>query len=170
MEKEHVEDLLPRYIEGDLTADENRAVDEHLSSCRACREALGTYGALEQALIALRRERPTPKKAYTRIERRLPLTPAFSPASILRSPAVVGTAAVVLMAILAILFREQLGIALSDFGNLSSGSLTSSLEVLPQWIATFVRGDAWLLALVVAAEMLLFSLATGIVVLRMIRH
>ena len=74
-----------------------------------------------------------------------------------------------LIAILTILFREELGIALTRFGGLSFGSLSGVFETLPDWIVGISGGDVWMLVLIVALETLLFSLATGFTVLRMIR-
>ena len=161
MTDDHIEELLPRYIEGDLTAEQKRAVDEHLSSCDDCRDALGLYTSLEK--------RPSSKRIYAGIERRLPLDPVFSPLSLLRNPTILGSAAVSLIAILTILFREQLSLALTRFGGFSFDSLTGSFEVIPEWIVRSTGGDAWMLVLIIAVETLLFSLATGFTVLRMIR-
>ena len=169
MTDDHIEELLPRYIEGDLTSEERRAVDEHLSSCDDCREALGLYSSLERALVAFKRERPSSKQTYARIERRLPLDHVFSPVSLLRNPALLGSAAVTMIAILTIFFREQMGIAFTRFGNLSFGSLTGSFEAIPEWIVSVTGGDVWMLVLIVAVETLLFSLITGFTVLKMIR-
>jgi anti-sigma factor RsiW len=169
MTDDHIEELLPRYIEGDLTSEERRAVDEHLSSCEDCSDALGLYISLEQALVSFKKERPSPRITYSRIARRLPLDPVFSPVSLLRSPTILGSAAVALIAILTILFREELGIALTRFSGLSFGSLSGSFETLPDWIVGISGGNVWMLVLIVALETLLFSLATGFTVLRMIR-
>jgi predicted anti-sigma-YlaC factor YlaD len=166
---DHIEELLPRYIEGDLTAVEKRAVDEHLSSCDDCNDALGLYSSLEQALVSFKRERPSPKRTYSKIERRLPLDPVFSPLSLLRSPTVLGSAAVALIAILTILFSEQLGIAITRFTGLSFDSLAGSFETIPEWIVRVTGGNLWMLVLIVAVETMLFSFATGLTVLRMIR-
>ena len=150
MTDDHIEELLPRYIEGDLTAEQKRAVDEHLSSCDDCRDALGLYTSLEKTLIALKRERPSSKRIYAGIERRLPLDPVFSPLSLLRNPTILGSAAVSLIAILTILFREQLSLALTRFGGFSFDSLTGSFEVIPEWIVRSTGGDAWMLVLIIA--------------------
>ena len=167
---DHIEELLPRYIEGDLTAEEKRIADEHLSSCEECRDVLDLYASLERALVSFKKERPSPKKTYAAISRRLPIDPIFSPLSLLRSPAVLGTAAVTLISILTILLREQLGTALSNFSGLSFESLTSSLEIVPEWIISITGGNAWMLVLIVAIETLLFSFAMGLAALRIVRN
>ncbi len=170
MTDDHIEEMLPRYIEGDLTSEERRIADEHLSSCADCSEALELYTSLEKALISFKRERPSPGRTYAAIRHSLSLDPEFSPASLHRSPAVLGTAAVTLIAILTILFREQLGIALTRFSGLSFDSLTSSLEGIPEWIVTITGGNSLILVLIVAAEILLFTFAMGYAALRIIRH
>jgi predicted anti-sigma-YlaC factor YlaD len=170
MADDHIEEMLPRYVEGDLSSDERRSVEEHLSSCHDCRDALELCASLEEALVSFKMKRPSSKTTYTAIERRLPLDPVFSPLSLLRSPAVLGTAAVTLMAILTILFREQMSIALTRFSGLSFDSFASSFDSIPEWIVTVTGGNAWLLALIVVLETLFFTLATSLTVLRIIRH
>jgi len=167
---DHIEELLPRYAEEDLTADEKRAVDEHLSSCADCSEALELYTSLEKALISFKRERPSSGKTYAAVSRRLPLDPAFSPVSLLRSPVLLGTAAVTLIAVLTILFHEKMGITLARLGGVPFDSLSSSFQAIPEWIISITGGNLLLLVLIVTVETLLFSFAMGFAALRIIRH
>ena len=46
-------DFLMAYVDGQLTAEQRAAFDQHLSICEACRDYLASYGAtlrLERAL------------------------------------------------------------------------------------------------------------------------
>jgi anti-sigma factor RsiW len=170
MKHDHIEEMLPRYIDGDLTGEEKRVVKEHLSSCADCREAMDLYTSLENALVSFKKERSSPRKTYNAISRRLPLDPAFSPFSFIRSPVVLGTAAVTLIAILTIIFHEQMNSALTGLGGVSFDSIARSFEGIPQWLIDITGGNAWLLVLVITAETLLFSFAMGFAALRITRH
>jgi anti-sigma factor RsiW len=170
MKDGHIEEMLPLYIEGELSDDEKRAVDEHLSSCADCREAMDLYTSLEKALVSFKKERPSPRRTFDAISGRLPLEPAFSPLSLIRSPVVLGTAAVTLIAIVTIIFHQQMGSALSGLGGLSFDSIARSFEGIPQWLVEISGGNAWLLVLIVAAETLLFSFAMGFAALKITRR
>lgn len=47
---EHIQDLLPAYLEEALGADERRAVGEHLAGCRACRLEAESWARLDGLL------------------------------------------------------------------------------------------------------------------------
>lgn len=64
-----IEELLVQYLEGDLTADEMRAVDAHVDSCAECRRSLDAFLALEDSLGALKETVPPWKAAEARFVR-----------------------------------------------------------------------------------------------------
>ncbi|MBN2071952.1 MAG: zf-HC2 domain-containing protein [Candidatus Krumholzibacteriota bacterium] len=52
------EEILPRYIDGDLSVSETKAVKDHIGTCESCAMALGRYIELESSLEALSGELP----------------------------------------------------------------------------------------------------------------
>lgn len=79
----HLDDLLPFYINGNLPPVERQQIDVHLEQCRECRAALGEWQALAQAVQA---SLPKPKPASpslsplvrAQLTRRLPLKQALA--------------------------------------------------------------------------------------------
>jgi anti-sigma factor RsiW len=65
-----IEELLARYIDGDLSAEESRTVDEHLASCAECRDSLASFVTLEESLGNLKEAVPSWRTAEARFSRR----------------------------------------------------------------------------------------------------
>jgi len=73
MNCDRIEELIPRYLDGDLGEGERRMIDDHLASCAYCRESLETFTALEESLGRLTETVPAWKTAEARLSRSLGL-------------------------------------------------------------------------------------------------
>jgi len=62
----HVEELLPRYLENDLSEDDRSMVEAHLASCAQCRASLETFAALDESLVRLKTVVPSWKTTEAR--------------------------------------------------------------------------------------------------------
>jgi len=71
MNDNHIEDLIPRYLDDELSDDERSMVAAHLASCAECRSSLETFTALEESLVELRAAVPSWKTAEARFTRSL---------------------------------------------------------------------------------------------------
>lgn len=49
MKENHVTDLLPEYLEGELNGSQTRTVEEHLQHCKECKEELRDFKILSEA-------------------------------------------------------------------------------------------------------------------------
>lgn len=54
------EELLSAYLEGELAAGENREMEAHLASCRACAELLAVFRETREALSGFPEVEPSP--------------------------------------------------------------------------------------------------------------
>ena len=96
-----IEELLAPYLEGDLPADERRAVDAHLESCAECRRSLETFMGLEESLAILKETVPAWKTAEARFLRRAGIAKRRSiPALVFNAPFVAGLSFVALGVVL----------------------------------------------------------------------
>jgi len=59
MKCEEVEKLLPDYLSGDISASQRQLVEEHLSHCARCRDALAACNEARQHLASLK-DTPVP--------------------------------------------------------------------------------------------------------------
>lgn len=59
MSCDRYENMLSAFVEGDLSREDEAALDTHLSACESCRESLAAYRALEDQLV-LRRDAVPP--------------------------------------------------------------------------------------------------------------
>jgi anti-sigma factor RsiW len=93
----HVDELLARYCEGDLSAADSREVARHLGECAACRAAESEVRRGVELARALSFE-PLPKDVVLRIERALESAPSARRVSPwLAAAGVLATAAVLLV-------------------------------------------------------------------------
>lgn len=91
MKCNRIEELLVQYIEGDLSAEECRTVDEHVSSCAECRRSLEVFISLDESLGELRKVVPSWKTAEARFSRRAGLAKRRSiPELLFNAPVIAG--------------------------------------------------------------------------------
>ena len=69
MNDDHIEGLIPRYLENELSDDERSMVAAHLALCAECRSSLETFTALEESLAELGAAVPSWKTAEARFTR-----------------------------------------------------------------------------------------------------
>jgi anti-sigma factor RsiW len=92
-----IEELLAQYLEGDLPADEWRAVDAHVASCAECHASLAAFMSLEESLGSLKETVPSWKTAEARFSRRAGIEKRRSiPALVFSAPFVAGLSFVAL--------------------------------------------------------------------------
>ena len=61
MECMHVRPLLYRFVENQLLPDDAAAVQEHLSGCEACSARTGQIVAIDEAVLSVEEEPPSPR-------------------------------------------------------------------------------------------------------------
>jgi len=66
-----IEELLPRYVEDDVSEDERRAVAAHVSDCSACAQALAEYERIEAMLLARHELLPSSRELGKAVVQRL---------------------------------------------------------------------------------------------------
>ncbi len=73
MKCEEIEKLLPSFVEGQITKEERRAIESHLSECAGCRESHRRYIFLEESLSALKDTLPSSQAVADSVMKRLNL-------------------------------------------------------------------------------------------------
>jgi anti-sigma factor RsiW len=157
MECERIEEILPLYIDGDLTADEAAGVSAHVARCELCAKSLETYMELENSLLALPETLPDPRKVASRTAVLLDLKKNRSVAGIARRLSFiwaisVATAGLILLVsrfdfVSAILSGQDSFVA--SAGSLMDGwtaSTTGMISGMIRQIEAIMAGDPWILA------------------------
>ncbi len=130
-----IEELLVPYLEGDLSADECRAVDAHVASCAECRRSLETFMSIEEALGHLKETVPSWKTAEARFSRRAGLAKRRSlPAFVFNAPFVAGLSFVALGVVL-FLRGNVIFPAIQALGPRFAASFDSSVQALSRLFA-----------------------------------
>ena len=104
-ECDNIEELLPFYIEGDLSADDAAAVTAHLAGCEMCEQSLETYRELESSLQGMPAILPDPRLVSSKVTGSLGLEKRNSIAGIFRRMSFVWTVSVATAAILLLVSR-----------------------------------------------------------------
>jgi hypothetical protein len=166
---EHFEELLSRYVEGDLPEEDIRTVEAHLSRCERCSESLVFYYALEESLKGRKERIPSPGKTSEAVCARLGL-----PLVRTRRRAVwsIPIAACMVLSACVIIYLMQ-GDHLKDLLPKLEGVLVKSYDLfssdLPGWIVRASGGESWIL-LVVYAMITAALITSGSVMLRRLGH
>lgn len=173
MSCERIEELLSRYVEGDLSGGERREVDEHVASCEACRSSLHVYQELEASLVSLRDGRPSPARAAAAVSGRLglrsrvglrwtrPWIPALTGAAFIG----VGTAWFVLRGAISSVFA-RIDAGSSTFYSHAVSEMTAGMA---SGVARFAGTGEWVLLSVYLGIFALVMLAGSWMVLRFVR-
>lgn len=144
----HIEELLPRYLENDLSADDRRGIDEHVASCARCRQSLETFRELEESLGELAASVPSWKAAEAGLARRFGMRPRRSIAAVLESPPfVAGLSFVALGVVLFVRGKLILG-AMQSLGPRSSIALDDFARTISGWFAAAAGVDVTLLLVI----------------------
>jgi anti-sigma factor RsiW len=157
------EELLARYAENDLTAEERRRADEHLAACDRCRMSLALYGSLESSLVARGAERPSDRAASRRVMKRIRREERFSFISSPRGALVIISSVVLLSVILTIVFAVLLGTS-PEPGGVPSTGMERYVTGIPDLIAHALGGEIWVIVTVYVALALLFAAAGSLTV------
>jgi len=130
-----IEELLVPYLEGDLSADDRRAVDAHVASCADCRASLATFMSLEESLGTLKETIPSWKTAEARFSRRTGLEKRRSvPALVFSAPFVAGLSFVALGVVL-FLRGNAIFPAIQSLGPRFAASFNSIVQDLSRLFA-----------------------------------
>jgi predicted anti-sigma-YlaC factor YlaD len=162
------EDLLPRYVEGDLSPGEEQLVRIHLETCARCRQSYAVFARLEQALKGLKGELPPPSLVTETVMRRVRGSAGrrrFSPATIWSFPAV-ASFLLVMATIIILTYRESVSKLAEAVGSGYIGAMERFAEDLPRWIIQASGGETWVLATALVLCILLMILSGGYAAIR----
>ena len=155
-ECDRFEELLPLYIDGDISDIETAEVREHLSGCELCSGALETFRSLEASLSEMPGILPDPRSVSARVteslglKRRRKLAPVFSRMSLVWSFAVTTAALILLLGrfdlVSAIMsgqasFVDSAGKTMEYWIAASSGTIAGLLNQ----VETVLANDPWIL-------------------------
>jgi predicted anti-sigma-YlaC factor YlaD len=165
-----VEDLLSRYIEGDLCGEESLIVEEHIAGCARCRESYAAYKLLEESLVGLKGELPSPAAISGKIMQRLGLMKKRRRAGIICSFPFVASLAVLVCSVILFVYHESLEQLLARIGKTYIGAAEFFSENMPRWIIQVAGGETWVLLSVYVLLTLLIILIGGLTVTRFIQE
>ncbi len=152
-----IEELLPLYIDGELSPEDTAEVTAHLAGCEACEQSLETYRALESSLSTMPRTLPDPRAVASRVTDRLGLEKRSSIAEIFHRMSLVWTFAVATAALILLLSRFDYVSALMSGQESFIDSASSSMEYWTEatsgiiagmfsQVEATLAGDPWVLA------------------------
>lgn len=156
MECERIEELLPLYIDGELSAADAAGVTAHLGGCAECMQSLETYRALESSLNAMPGILPDSRAVASTVAENLGLEERRSVADIFSRMSVVWTIAVATAALILLVSRFDYVSALLSGQESFIDSASSSLEYWTGTVSTAIAeifsqveatlsGDPWVL-------------------------
>jgi anti-sigma factor RsiW len=171
MNCDRIEELLPGYADGDITADEKRLVDTHVEHCETCRESLAFFMQMESQLVERRELRPSATVAAHRVTHRLGLRKRLGWFDALAS--VPGAIAGALVAFGAAWLLG--GHAITTLVNKGAGVGvdTRADAIVDQWVRgvdSLAAGSSLTLPIVTAGLTALILLAGSWMVLRFVRE
>lgn len=155
-ECERFEELLPLYIDGELSAEDAGGVTVHLAGCEECMQSLETYRALESSLDAMPGILPDSRAVSSMVTKHLGLEKRSSVADIFSRMSFVWAIAVATAALILLVSRFDYVSALMSGQESFTESAASSLEywtgtvsgaiadIFSQVEAT-LSGDPWVL-------------------------
>lgn len=180
MECDRIEELLPLYIDGELSPEEASAVTVHLAGCEDCARSLETYQVLEDSLSAMPSALPEPRAVASRVTGSLGLENRRSLAAVFSRMSIVWTIAVATAAIILLVSRFDYVSALMS-GQKSI--LDSAARSMDYWTATAsgtiagifrqvemtLSGDPWVLTMAMIGFGLLIFTAGVMAALKTLR-
>lgn len=140
MECERIEDLLPLYIDGDLSAEEAAGVTAHLAVCESCEQSLETYRALESSLSTIPGFIPDPRTVASEVADRLGLEKKNSIAGIFRRMSFVWTFSVATAALILLISRFDYVSALISGQESFVDSTTRSMDYWTEAMSGIIAG------------------------------
>jgi anti-sigma factor RsiW len=144
----HIDEMLPRYLENDLSADDRRGIDEHLASCERCRQSLETFRELEESLGELAASVPSWEAAEAGLARRFGMRPRRPIAAVfISAPFIAGLSFIVLGVALFVRGKLILG-AMQPLGPRYSIALDGFTRMISGWFAAVAGVDVTLLLVI----------------------
>jgi len=179
-ECDRVEELLPLYIDGELSAREAEELDAHLAACAGCSRALETYMELESALAAMPGILPDPHAMASGVTDRLGLGSRLITEGIFRRLSLVWTFAVITAALILLVGRFDYVSALmsgqeslvDSAGRTMEYWVASSSAMIVDafsWIDASLAADPWTFAICMTGFGLLIFTAGMVAALKTIR-
>lgn len=168
MKCHEIENLLPRYTEDNLSAEEKLHVSRHLEACAHCRESHAVYAYLEESLEGLKVELPSPEIISRTVMHRVKSRRKqnrFSPASVWNFP-VIANFLLIMSGIIIFTYREAISRIAPGIGEGFVGAVEYFAENLPRWIIRAAGGETWVLATVLILCALLMTLTGGLAVIK----
>lgn len=173
---ERIEELLPLYVEGDISGDDRRLLEAHLEGCAACRESLAASRSIEAALVSRRELLPDASRtAAAVIERLRPHRserPYYRPYYGWIGARALAFVLLVVAAAALYIFRG----AVADFvdfmereGGPAAEAYSRGVGEWTRWVVHATGGDDFTLLLVLLGTTALMLAAGGWMVLRLVR-
>jgi anti-sigma factor RsiW len=170
MKCDRVEQLLPLYVDEELPADEQGAVEAHLEGCPLCEASLAFYRDLEHSLGARRELRPDPAVAANRIVRRMNLRRARRAFRFpLRIPALV-SAAFILVGVIMLFLWDTLETVFSRAGSEITYRFMPALERFSRGVLETGAGEEWMIFTVYLGIFAIILLTGSWMVLRFVKE
>jgi predicted anti-sigma-YlaC factor YlaD len=170
---EHIETLLPAFVEETLDAGDAAAVRAHVESCDACRASLAAFALLEQSLVARRAEVPPlerflPDFATARVRAANVPRPSLVMRAFRTMMSLPGIAAILVVwsGLFVFEFRDSIGHAIA---LATPDRLVMFQERLANLLVLMTDGNVWALVAISILVSILFALSTGAMTLRYIR-
>lgn len=168
MRFQEFEELLPAYLEGDLSVAEAARVDAFVASSPDARETLEAFRALESALRK-RREQIPPVDKFVKtmfVSSRLHKARVFMDA-VFSFPALT-SAVLTLIGIVLFIYRAPITEWITQKASLPD-SKSLGLDWVGNAIVQFTGGDIWMLSALYGAVTVLILLSTSLMLMRFLR-
>jgi hypothetical protein len=168
MNREELEELLPAYLAGDLSAENKARVEAYLEESAQARESLEAHRMLE-SVLQMRREQVPPVDRFTkavfagtRLHRaRVTMDAVFS------FPALT-SAMLILFGVVLFLYRHSITAWVNQKASLPD-SQSLGFEWVGAAIVQFAGGDMWMLTGIYVAVTVLILLSTSLMLMRFLR-
>lgn len=164
-----IEELMPRYMEGDLSEADRCSIESHLASCAGCRESLEIFTALERSLVNLKAAAPAWKMAEARLVREAGLAKRRSIAGfVFTSPVMAGLSFIAIGVAFMLRGNAILSVLQSLLARFAF-SLGDLEQIGGRWLAAFAGVDLAMLIGIYGLTLLAILAATRLLVLRFAR-
>jgi anti-sigma factor RsiW len=170
MDCEQIEELLSRFVEGDLSREEEALVNEHLPGCEKCRGELALYRELEESLLSMKGDLPSPAAVSGRVIRRLGLERKRPRLALVFNVPVISFLSTAACMLLIYIHSAPITRFFSAIGAGTANGLMAFSKSLPGMILQATGGEMWILATIFALLLALMALAGRLAVMRFAHH
>ena len=161
-----IEELLSRYVEGDLSPEEERLVTGHLPGCENCRRELALYRELEESLLSLKDGLPSPAAVSGKVIKRLGLERKRPKLALVFNVPVIAILSTAACMVLFYIHSASITRFFSMIGSRMASGLIAFSKSFPGWILQATEGEMWILATVFTLILALMALAGRLAVTR----